>query len=204
MQLLGWLFGNAAAHIKARKAKKRGDMPEQMPVEEVQNTGFAALATRKILHVGGKGLCSVICAVAVALFTLVFGSCSLAIFIYHNYPQIAVAETIEERAGDDAVLLTYKIGDMGFYNALDQAPQFKYFALNDFSRESFPEMYDEMERYAREGLADYIVTEYGTYIEDMSIFEEGGYTIVGEYSYVRIKDNFTWHNKHYVLLERQG
>lgn len=200
LELIGWLFGNAVAHIRACRAKKRGDIPEQTPVEEVQNSGFSAIVARKV-RAGMNVHTAVICAVALTFFTLLFGMSTLTLFMPNYYPQKTVAQTIEERAGDDAVLLSYKISDMGFYTAYDQAPQFKYFALNDFSRESFSELYDEIERYVREGLADYVVTEYDIYMEDIALFEEGGYTMIGEYKYNRVKDWFSQHKKHYVLLE---
>ena len=69
--------------------------------------------------------------------------------------QYTFAKYVKEHGGEDATLLNYGFLDRGFYLALDQTPQFKYFCTLNVPLE---DMYAEMDYYLEEKIPDYVVT----------------------------------------------
>ncbi len=68
--------------------------------------------------------------------------------------QYQVARYIQEYGDDDPTLLTWGRLDSGFYLATEQVPQFKHFNKLNIPLQ---EMYDEVQRYMDEGLADFVI-----------------------------------------------
>ena len=145
-----------------------------------------------------------VCAAAFLLLLLLCGNCTLEIFYSKSYyPQLSIAERIEEDAGDnDYTLLCYKIRDGGFYTACDKSPDYYYFALNNFTREAFPELYDGQESYVINKEATYVITDYSVWEEEKD-GNLSGYGQLDEgkvYSYTHHESNFQTEQKEYVLL----
>lgn len=150
----------------------------------------------------GKNTRTAVLFLAVAVVScLIFGNCTIEIFFSKSYyPQLAVAECIEEDGGEDGTLLTYKMVDEGFYTACDRSPYFYYFALNNFSRAGYPEIYDMQESYVAEGLADYVITTVEVWeSEEDTLLSR--YELLEEYSYRHYESHLWNEKKSYALLK---
>ncbi len=166
--------------------------------------GGAARAAAKI-KVGANAHTAALCVAAAAAVCLLFGNNTIELFNSKDYyPQFAAAEiieTAEEENGEEYSLLCYKIYDRGFYTVRDETPEFYYFALNLFTRENFPELYDGQESYVFSGKADFVVTEL-EYWEAESV--EGGplekYAYVADLSYSYIRSNLIHEDLNLCLL----
>lgn len=75
--------------------------------------------------------------------------------------QSVVAQTIHSYDLDNPTLLTFEMLDYGFYNAANIVPTEKYYARNNFSPESYPELYDSMKKAIREGHTDFVLAYNG-------------------------------------------
>lgn len=84
-----------------------------------------------------------------------------------DLPQYQFAAIVEKEPGSQ--LLCYHMMDFGFYNALGQPPQYRYFYKPN-TRD--PAVTQEMDRYVAERLPDYIVS--------MSELTKEGYCLVDE------------------------
>lgn len=165
------------------------------------DVGAKAEQVARKLKIGVNARTAGLCLAAAVIACLIFGNCTIEIFFSKSYyPQFAVAEYIEEDGGGDATFLTYKMVDEGFYTACDRSPDFYYFAFNNFTREGYPEIYDEQESYVTGGLADYVITTEEVWeSEEDSLLSR--YTPVEEYSY-RHFESHLWNSvKEYVLLK---
>ena len=132
------------------------------------------------------------------LFCFVAGNNTIELFHGDKYAQTQVAKDIRELNPDNPTLLCYKMVDRGFYRAAGITPSTKYFALNCYSRESYPEMYDEYERYIKEGVCEFVVVFKDTYDREKEFFDK--YTVVKEYSYKFYDCNYSGYDAEYVLL----
>lgn len=142
-----------------------------------------------------------LCLAATVVACLIFGNCTIEIFFSKSYyPQFAVAERIEEDGGEDATFLTYKMVDQGFYTACDRSPDFYYFALNNFSREGYPEIYDEQESYVACGLAVYVITTVEVWESEKGTLLSR-YELLEEYSYRHFESHFWNGIEEYALLK---
>ncbi len=68
--------------------------------------------------------------------------------------QYQVAQYIQTYGDDDPTLLTWGMLDSGFYLSTEQVPPFKHFNKLNIPLQ---EMYDEVQRYMDEGLADFVI-----------------------------------------------
>lgn len=123
----------------------------------------SAAAFARVKSVVGGGIRVRVLAVVFAVMAglcLIFGNNTLDLLNSRSYyPQFAAAQAIKNSPNPQGSLLSYKIFDRGFYTALDQTPEFYYFAQNLISRESYPELYGGQESYVINGEADFVVTE---------------------------------------------
>ena len=150
----------------------------------------AAAKTRAGVNVGTVA----IVAVLFAALTIVFGNCTLDLLHpLDYYPQFKAAQIMREEGGGN--LLTYKTFDRGFYTAYDETPEFYYFAQNNFDRADFPEMYEGQESYVINGLADFVVTETGHWLEEKDTLLSR-YEFVADLSYYHVECNTdVWHEE---------
>ena len=88
--------------------------------------------------------------------------------------QHTFARYIKEEGGEKATLLNYGFLDRGFYLALDQIPEFKYFCTLNIPLE---DMQKETERYIQEGIPDFVVALISGNDSDI-YFESENYTEV--------------------------
>lgn len=166
--------------------------------------GGAARVAAKIRAGANVHTAALFFAVA-AVVCLIFGNNTIELFFkISRYPQFAAAEiieTAEENSGEDYSLLCYKMYDRGFYTTLDETPQYYYFALNLFSRESFPELYDGQEGYVERGEPGFVVTESSIAEEECA---EGRplekYVYVADLSYGYFRSNIVINRLDLCLL----
>lgn len=149
-------------------------------------------------RVPGKRAAAMLLACFSLLFCLFAGN-STRDLGREDYPQIEVAEYIEEHSDGDATLLCYKMLDYGFYRAAGITPTTRFFALNNYSRETYPLMYEEYESYAKEGEVDFIVVHTEDYLEEKdSTFAL--YEPVAEYEYEMHDNNYVTYSYEFTLL----
>lgn len=74
-----------------------------------------------------------------------------------DYAQYEFKEIIEKT--DNPTLLNYNCLDIGLYTTTGITPQYYYFMKNNISRENYPEMYNEQERYIKESKPMFVVTK---------------------------------------------
>ena len=143
-------------------------------------------AAAKVHFNVNAGTVAVIAAAFIGI-TIVFGNCTLDILHPRSYyPQVKAAEIIREQGGGS--LLTYKTYDRGFYAGYDETPKFYFFALNNFERKYFPELFDSQESYVINGEADFVVTEMRHWnAEKDTILSR--YDFVEDLSYYHVESN---------------
>ena len=102
--------------------------------------------------------------------------------------QYQVAQYIKEHGDDDPTLLTWGMLDSGFYLATEQIPPFKHFNKLNIPLQ---EMYDEVQRYMDEGLADFIiycVDKYGNAMKEHPRYEKvatfEGWALNNKHTYI--------------------
>lgn len=99
--------------------------------------------------------------------------------------QSVVAQTIRSYNLSSPTLLTFEMLDYGYYNATNIIPTEKFYARNNFSRESYPELYESMEIAVREAHTDFVLTENGRYETSPELFDEH-YTLIKTYQNVQL------------------
>ena len=99
--------------------------------------------------------------------------------------QSIVAQTIHSYNLSSPTLLTFEMLDYGYYNAANIVPTEKFYARNNFSRESYPELYESMEIAVREAHTDFVLTENGRYETSPELFDEH-YTLIKTYQNVQL------------------
>lgn len=98
--------------------------------------------------------------------------------------QYTFAEYIKKEGGENATLLNYGFLDRGFYLALDQIPEFKYFCTLNIPLE---DMQRETERYIREGIPDFVVALISGKDSDMYFESENYSEVLREECWYRAK-----------------
>ena len=146
-----------------------------------------------------KHLAITIVAAIYILCVIVFSNCAPYYFKPASYfPQFKIANIIKKNNG---TVLNYNSLDFGVYLlSKSKLPNTKYFCRQNFSREAFPEMYNEQEDIIRKASVDYIVMKYrdGKNFADYIACDEllQNYTeIMTDYEPVD-----AWH---YVLLKKK-
>ncbi len=94
--------------------------------------------------------------------------------------QVVFAEKIKSYNLSSPTLLTYHLLDYGFYNALNIVPSERYFGLNNFSKESYPELYESMDSAVKEERVNFLILKELTYHENPEFFDEN-YTLLETY-----------------------
>lgn len=116
-----------------------------------------------------------------------------------EYAQYAIAEDIKSFGYDNPSLFCYKLMDYGIYNACEIVPSERFYALNNFSEEEFPEMYESFEVAIIEKRNDFVVVEKYTYVEEKEFLEQY-YDFYKSYVYKYIENDTYSHNFKLVLL----
>ena len=83
-----------------------------------------------------------------------------------NYAPLVVADIIAEynqTAEAPATLFCYYMADWGFYNACGIVPNVKYYAINNFTREEFPAMYESFDEIISEQKCDFVLATLEMY-----------------------------------------
>lgn len=101
----------------------------------------------------------------------------------YYYPQYSVAKDIKSFNTTDPTLFCYKLMDYGYYNTAGITPTEKYFALNQFTQEQFPEMYNSQYEALEQARNDFVVMGKNDYTELQSMLETN-YTLHSSYSYL--------------------
>ena len=137
-------------------------------------------------------------AVTAGLLVCLLGSNVTLELFRRDYPQIEVAEYIEEQGDETPTLLCYKMLDYGFYRAAGLSPTTRFYALNNYAEESFPEIYEEFERYVEEGVCEFVVVYTEDYNEERELFDL--YEPVAEYDYTMRDNNYVTYSYEFTLL----
>lgn len=78
----------------------------------------------------------------------------------NDYAPLVLADIIaeyNETAEKPATLFTYRIGDIGFYNAAGVIPNVRYWAQNCFTEDGLPEMYAAFDETIQNQVCDFVV-----------------------------------------------
>lgn len=122
----------------------------------------------------------------------------------NEYPQYQVAEYVKSSGIENPTLLQYKMTDRGFFNILGISPTNRYFALNNFTKEELPEMYEDFENALINAIADFVVVTEETYNEaDDYALLIMNYDLVGRYEYKYHESVYNSINEVYYLFQKR-
>lgn len=135
-----------------------------------------------------KSIVLLFCVVFVFLFSFSLSS-SIKLLNYDrdDYMQLLIADDIKSLDLDSPTLLCYKMYDHGFYAISNIVPEEKFYALNNFTIEQYPELYESFDKAVSEGHSDLLIVFYDDYIENQELFDK-------QYNIYKIYDNKTYNN----------
>lgn len=119
-------------------------------------------------------------------YLIVFVTIPIAIFCCYNYgnnigsiaqkpstiPQNLVAQEIKNSGIENPTLFCYKMTDNGFYNVSKIAPVTFFYAQSNFSKSTFPEMFDSFDYYIENQVTDFVVVLNTIYEKDNDFLDQ--------------------------------
>jgi len=93
--------------------------------------------------------------------------------------------------------------DYGFYNVLGVVPTERFYARNNFTKETFPEMFESFDNAIREGHSDFVIAFKEDYEKNKSLFETH-YIFVNEYNTSFYYLDVFYENQQFVLLKKSS
>lgn len=83
-----------------------------------------------------------------------------------------VAQEIKNSGIENPTLFCYKMTDNGFYNVSKIAPVTFFYAQSNFSKSTFPEMFDSFDYYIENQVTDFVVVLNTIYEKDNDFLEQ--------------------------------
>lgn len=144
---------------------------------------------------------SIILVLISIVYCVVFGNSTKEMFRpKESYAQFQVAEKIRSFKYENPTLLCYLMLDAGFYNASNIVPSTRFYAKNNFTEESYPEMYQAFDDSIDQKLVDFVVVEKKVFDRKKQFLCEN-YEYVDTYSYEYV-ENYIIEKSSYVLLKK--
>ena len=98
-----------------------------------------------------------------------------------SYPAAVVVNDIKNSTEEDKSFYCYMMADYGLYNIAGVIPEEKYYVRNNFTPESYPEMYDSINKAMESQKYNFIVTVLSSYNSYRTLLEENNYKVYKQY-----------------------